>query len=102
MKIWLDDVRPAPEGQYVWYKTAEEVIERLMTTPGLIEVIDFDNDLGTTLEGWHVAKITAALARAGMLQPLELKVHTQNPIAKVRIVDYFHIAEEAWNEDQTR
>ena len=97
MKIWLDDIRPAPEG-WVWCKTAEVVIERLMTTPSLIKAISLDNDLGTQLEGWHLAKIIAALARAGMLGEIKLYVHTQNTVAKVKIVDYFHIAEEAWRE----
>jgi len=40
MKIWLDDIRPAPEG-WVWCKTAEVVIERLMTTPSLIVVCPY-------------------------------------------------------------
>jgi hypothetical protein len=43
MKVFLDDVRPKPEG-WVRAYTPEEVIERLRS--GHVEVISLDFDLG--------------------------------------------------------
>ena len=52
MKIWVDDVRPAPEG-YVWCKSVNETIETIdainiasddFDTP--IVLVDMDHDAG--------------------------------------------------------
>ena len=45
MKIWLDDLRPAPEG-YVWCRSVNEAIRFIKSTEGEIELIDCDHDLG--------------------------------------------------------
>ena len=51
MKLWIDDVRPAPEG-YVWIKTvnAAKALIRLKdingSAPEGIELIDIDHDAG--------------------------------------------------------
>ena len=40
MKIWLDDVRPAPEG-YVWCKSVNEAQENIMRTESRVsEIMD--------------------------------------------------------------
>ena len=43
MDVWLDDMRPAPEG-WTWVQTVDEVINLLMT--GDVEALSLDNDLG--------------------------------------------------------
>ena len=43
MKIWLDDVRPAPDG-WIHVKTVDEAIKYLLT--GQVDYISLDNDLG--------------------------------------------------------
>ena len=45
MKIWLDDIRPAPDG-YVWCRSVNEVIGVINNTNDKIELIDCDHDLG--------------------------------------------------------
>ena len=45
MKIWLDDIRPAPNG-YVHCHSVNEVIELIKTTKEPIELLDLDHDLG--------------------------------------------------------
>lgn len=55
VKLWLDDIRPAPEG-WVWVKTADRAIAALTTlrTLRLVGDLDklthmsFDHDLGDT------------------------------------------------------
>lgn len=42
MKLWLDDIRPAPTG-WTWVKTAEEALSLLKT--GTVEEASLDHDL---------------------------------------------------------
>ena len=51
MKLWIDDVRPAPEG-YIWLKSTSQAIvfiinhEEDLDGNLLIELIDLDHDAG--------------------------------------------------------
>lgn len=49
MKLWIDDVRPAPDG-YAWAKSvlaAKELIKISEYLHNTIELIDIDHDAGT-------------------------------------------------------
>lgn len=43
MRLWLDDIRPAPEG-WTWVKTDAEA--RLYLALGCVEIASLDHDLG--------------------------------------------------------
>ena len=55
MKLWVDDVRPAPEG-YIWCKSVNETIKEICAEEEYykvmwfegnpIELIDLDHDAG--------------------------------------------------------
>ena len=48
MKLWIDDVRPAPEG-YVWLKSVKDAkacIEQCEYFDAVVEVVDIDHDAG--------------------------------------------------------
>ena len=45
MKIWVDDVRPAPVG-YVWCKSTYEALRVIRANKSDIETIDLDHDAG--------------------------------------------------------
>ena len=49
MKLWIDDVRPAPEG-YVWCKSVNDAYDRFHRQLGLFPedelLIDIDHDAG--------------------------------------------------------
>lgn len=45
MKIWLDDIRPAPNG-YIHCHSVNEAIELIKTVKEPIEQLDLDHDLG--------------------------------------------------------
>lgn len=45
MKIWVDDIRPAPVG-YVWCKSVYAAIDFIKGCNGPIELIDIDHDAG--------------------------------------------------------
>lgn len=53
MKLWLDDVRPAPEG-WVWAKTLAEakqvVLDNLAERDDVLPECSLDHDLGATPE----------------------------------------------------
>lgn len=44
MKLWIDDLRPAPKG-FDWAKTSQEAIDMIQANPPY-EHISFDHDLG--------------------------------------------------------
>jgi arsenate reductase-like glutaredoxin family protein len=106
MRLWIDDVRPAPKG-YHWAKTVREAIhmivqcnretdyhwtryiegwldrENLEALLALweIEVISCDNDLGKhETEGY---KLLDWLEATGRNYPIH--IHTANPVARERM-----------------
>lgn len=106
MKLWLDDLRPAPEG-YVWVKTVEDAIyeiehrkrefdlcwkyyilgycdreqlERWLTA-WTIEEISCDNDLGEhEFEGYRLLDWLEATD-----YNFPIHIHTANPVARERM-----------------
>ena len=89
MKIWVDDVRPAPEG-YIWCLTVNEakaVIQNITALQGItynetvpvIELIDLDHDAGDfSMYGGDYIKILDWLEKQGWSFPIRL--HTMNPV----------------------
>ena len=83
MKIWVDDVRPAPEG-YVWCKSVsdtkstiriyEEVLE------DTIELIDLDHDAGdyARFGGGDYIKLLDWIEETGRNYPI--RIHSMNPV----------------------
>ena len=45
MKLWIDDVRPAPEG-YLWFKGTNEALRFIRQNRALITEIALDHDAG--------------------------------------------------------
>ena len=90
MKIWIDGLRPAPEG-YVWCTTVNEaklvidcisrINETLIFTKNLpfIELIDLDHDAGNcAIFGGDYIKILDWLEKSGRNYPIRL--HSMNPV----------------------
>lgn len=101
MKIWIDDVRPAPAG-YVWCKSVGEAESAILTyewyiddsldeldfewldyiginDPGTIEVIDLDHDLGDYAQfGGDGVKLLNWLEATERNYPI--RIHSQNPV----------------------
>lgn len=92
MKIWLDDVRPAPAG-YVLAKSvneAKKIIEENEKTQ-VIELIDCDHDLGDYFfDGGDGIKLLDFLVERGTFYPI--KLHTMNPVGRdnmQRVIDRY-------------
>lgn len=83
MKLWVDDVRPAPDG-YRWFKSvnqAKEAIEALEAFTRLIdvEVIDIDHDAGDyASDGGDYIKLLDWLEETGRNYPIH--IHSMNPV----------------------
>lgn len=84
MKIWVDDVRPAPNG-YVWCKSVNEakdtilMLELYITVNEYykIELIDLDHDAGQYGPPDYI-KILDWLEETGRNYPI--RIHSQNPV----------------------
>ncbi len=92
VKVWLDDIRPAPAG---WIRTywPEEVIELLKT--GDVEEISLDHDLGDHFgrppgidkerTGYDVLTwMEEAVLTDGFVPPV-INIHTANVVAEARM-----------------
>ena len=92
MKLWVDDVRPAPDG-YIWVKTvskAKSVIAKFENenkqikeswgfAPIPLEVIDIDHDAGEyASEGGDYIKLLNWLEATGRNYPIH--IHSMNPV----------------------
>lgn len=78
MKLWLDDIRPAPAG-WVWCKTATEAV-RYLSQDGLVEEASLDHDLGENQPtGYDLCKW---MAETGAWPKQRPEVHSANPVGK--------------------
>ena len=78
VRVWLDDVRPAPEG-WVWTKTVQETRERIER--GDVAEVSLDYDLDLTDPNHKGSEIAAWLRRQAMrgVEIPVVHVHTANP-----------------------
>lgn len=85
MKLWLDDIRPAPDASWTHCRTQGEASHFLRT--GLVEEISFDHDLGENAgDGYSLAKEIEKSAAAGnMRRPLVWHIHSANPVGRANI-----------------
>lgn len=81
MKIWLDDIRPAPDGWYRTY-TVEQTLELLKTKS--VQALSLDNDLGNGLkEGYVVVDKLEEWVYFDSTFPIpEIVVHSSNASRK--------------------
>ncbi len=84
MKVFLDDLRTAPEG-WVHVLWPEEVIDLLQT--GEVAELSLDHDLGDDSHGTGydvLVWIEEAIALNGFVPPA-IKIHSANPAAVQRM-----------------
>lgn len=103
MKLWIDDVRPAPDG-YRWFRTVNEVKESIQHYEHLldydssyykIELIDLDHDAGDYAQyGGDYIRILDWLEETGRNYPI--RIHSMNPVgvANMRRI----IEKNGWKE----
>ena len=83
MKLWIDDVRPAPDG-YRWIKSTREAINIIccLDSAGVdIDLIDIDHDAGDyAYDGGDYVKILDWLERTWRNYPI--RIHSMNPVGR--------------------
>ena len=82
MKIWVDDIRPAPAG-YVWLRSVNDAKYYISTweyyTLKPIELIDIDHDAGEyASDGGDYIKLLDWLEETGLSYPI--RIHSMNPV----------------------
>lgn len=86
MKIWLDDIRPVPEG-YVGTRSVNETIRLIedAESKGVeIEILDLDHDLGDfASDGGDAIKILDFLVERETYYPIA--IHTSNPVGRANM-----------------
>ena len=95
MKLWIDDVRPAPIGEgYIWHKSVNEAKSTIMNWEqgkiadkdvmweefgSEIELIDVDHDAGDyASDGGDYIKLLDWLEETGRSYPIH--IHSMNPV----------------------
>lgn len=91
MKLWIDDIRPSPEG-YKWIQSVDEFIwwfEHRSESDELsqIELIDLDHDSGIWNNyGGDYIKIIDYLEFKGMNNhSITFKIHSMNPVGRMNM-----------------
>ena len=92
MKLWIDDVRTAPE-DYMWCKSVNEAkdtiefAERILfpfRPDRTIELIDIDHDAGNYAhDGGDYIKLLDWLEETGRNYPI--RIHSMNPVGVVNM-----------------
>ena len=82
MKLWVDDVRPAPEG-YIWVKSVLHAMGEIIYAEHVyktrFELIDIDYDAGDyAYNGGDYIKLLDWLEETGRNYPI--RIHSQNPV----------------------
>lgn len=81
MKLWVDDVRPAPEG-YIWRESVDGTIVSIIYAEKnniKIDLIDLDHDAGDYAQfGGDFIKILDWMERTGRNYPI--RIHSMNPV----------------------
>lgn len=83
MKLWIDDVRPAPDG-YIWAKSVNDAKKNIIAVEVYhkkdpVELIDIDHDAGDfACDGGDYIKFLDWLEDTSRNYPI--RIHSQNPV----------------------
>ena len=92
MKLWVDDLRPAPDDDYVVVHSVREAISQIMEAESMskmtrpkykafwnIELIDIDHDAGDYAhDGGDYIAVLNWLEETGRNYPI--RIHSMNPV----------------------
>jgi hypothetical protein len=86
-KVFLDDVRPVPQPDWILIKTVPELIALIQLIGEQIDVISLDHDLGeNTPSGYDfVAWMEKKVFDKEYTGIPELRIHSANPVGRKRM-----------------
>lgn len=87
MKLWIDDVRPAPEG-YVWLKSVEEAKVYIgiaeLVRGETIDLIDIDHDAGIfAVDGGDYIRLLDWFELTNRSYPI--RIHSMNVVGRMNM-----------------
>lgn len=97
MRIWIDDMRQAPENYY-WAQSVNDAKAAILYTEkfgGIVDIIDIDHDAGDFAQyGGDYIRLLDWLEETGRNYPI--RIHSMNPvgIANMRAI----IQRNGWEE----
>ena len=84
MKIWIDDIRPAPDDSYYHVYSVNDAIEFIQMNWNNIEEISLDHDAGSFVcDGGDYIKILDWIEFVlfeGKEVPFKFNLHSMNPV----------------------
>lgn len=80
MRLWLDDLRPAPEG-WIWIETVEGAIELIFS--GEVVEASLDHDLGDGQQEGY--RLVLYMAENNLWPKEAISVHSSNPPGSERM-----------------
>lgn len=81
-RLWIDDLRTAPEGWDV-ARTYAEAVDMLFVTD--YDVVSFDHDLGEYFTGYDIICVLEERQQEGFRVPRKMFCHSDNPPGRERI-----------------
>lgn len=82
IKLWIDDIRPAPEGGYIWIKSVNAAKRYItMASPyGMADIeISIDHDAGDFVsDGGDYIRLLDWLEETGRSYPI--RIHSMNTV----------------------
>lgn len=84
IKIWVDDVRPMPNGYDYWAKTVSDACFYIGLCYPNIELLDLDHDAGDFQKfGGDFIEILNFMEEAGINIPI--RIHSMNPVGRANM-----------------
>lgn len=81
IKLWIDDIRPVPEG-FVWVKNSKDAIDFIDKNWDDIVLISFDHDLGGDDTAYKVATWMEEEVWNGRRMNADFRIHSANPVGR--------------------
>jgi hypothetical protein len=95
IRLWIDDVRPAPQGWY-WAHTSTEAI--LFFQNKLIDEVSFDHDSGDGDDFIRVALWLEEMACFNQYHRVKWNIHSANPVGREALRMALESADRYWNK----
>jgi hypothetical protein len=101
MKLWIDDVRPTPEG-YTGFMTTNAALRAIRLHYKNIELIDLDHDAGDCAkEGGDYINILREMHRLTIVHKMDFshikfRLHSMNPVGVQNMRAILH--DNGWKE----